>query len=709
MADMDARARLEARRKMKELTEKARSADARERIEARRELRAMDPSAAPLDEAGELRMEGVEPNVPKAVPPTDTGVDNYDVRSALSRGDTNEEKIANVESITGKGTVSIDEKTGRFVLSPEGRKAIGDESNEPVFIDASGIEKQDFLGDLRGSIAPIVGGVAGAVATKGTSLLPSAAASGAGSGFGKAIDELVELFGGEQKQSLGEVASDVGSEAAMGATGEVGARAVGWVGRKALGPNAEKLREGAPAILRDAEDIGITVRAPNLVNGMVNNIMRKLQGVTDSIFGDINAFKNSISINEEVGRLRASFNRQIDSAADISELARSDILEGRQALREKYNAKFGLVDKIIGDAAVVDTSAIRETAVRLFDNLPTKTVKKTMKDGTVMEETVPIIERPELVDALANLSELQTVGQLQNLRQILKEEIEYGKLNYTVNEREVGELLKSIDTAFDDTEKYLAERANGGGRGANIAAVYKQALEQFRDARKGYKEDIKIYDDALIKQIAKDPSTTITPYKLMNLLEQPGNEAAVEKVIKAVTPDTRERIATVAMNDVLDKVIRLTGDAITDKGGAGGVFDGTAILKELNRLGANKPGGGVITSLVGEQAVGELKRLGTSIQAATRQKGDKAGALVAAAIAVRPFDNLGKIAKLAVIGKLFRSPQGVRWLTEGYANPDSKAGQFALEALSTFVKYESQIAAREDRAEPKEGESTDGN
>ena len=686
------RERLEQKKKAAELAKKAKGGNPRERMEALRAIRAQDPDAEPLTKQQELRADGVK--APEPAKPSEEGVQNFKIRSELSKGDTNEEKIANVEAITGKGTVSIDE-SGRFVLSEEGRKAAGDDGKGPVFIDGDSTDIQDFTSDFRGDVGAVAAGTAAAIATKGASLVPAIAASGFGSGVGKLVDELAEYLSGDQKQSAGEVAADVAGETALGAGGEIVGRSVNAIGRHALGPNAGKLREGASEIIKDAADIGITVRAPNLVNGALNNIMRKLQGVTDAIFGDTNAFKNSIAINKEIGRLKNRFNAHIDSATDIAEAARDDIIEARGMVREKYNAKFGFVDQIIGNRAIVNTGAIREKAVELFDNLPTKTVKKINKNGTTYEEIAPIIERPELVDALTQLSDLQSVGQLQNLRQILKEEIEFGNLNKTVNEREVSILLESIDTAFEETETFLK---NGSSRDATFG----KALEQLREAREGYAKDIKIFDNALIQKVAKDPDTVANPYKLVQMMSSPGNEAATRKIMAAVKPETRNRIQQIAMDNILEKVVRLSADSVIDKQGFGGVFDGTALLNEIVRLGGNNADGGVIRALIGDRSVGELRRLGTSIQAATRQKGDKSGALVAASIAVRPFENLGRLAKLAVIGKIFKSDAGIRWLTVGYRDPESEAGKIALEALSQLVTLESQNVVRDDRTEAVE-------
>ena len=138
--------------------------------------------------------------------------------------ETKEEEDAILRKFDLEDSDFLRDKRGRLALTPTGAAKFGQQTEKNILIDEEGFSRYDFS-DLSGIAPELIGGVGGAIL--GTFLLPglgtvfgSAVGAGAGAGTGQAIEELGETFAGVQKQTLGEVAEDVGKEVAIGFIGD---------------------------------------------------------------------------------------------------------------------------------------------------------------------------------------------------------------------------------------------------------------------------------------------------------------------------------------------------------------------------------------------------------------------------------------------------------------------------------------------------------
>ena len=172
-------------------------------------------------EAGEKPNEvNQEPIDPKLQFDVETGIKSNALRSALGVAETKEEEEAILRKFDLEDSDFLRDKRGRLALTPTGAAKFGQETDKNVLIDEEGFSRYDFS-DLSGVAPELIGGVGGAIL--GSVLLPglgtvlgSAVGAGAGAGTGQAIEELGETLAGVQKQTLGEVAEDVGKEVAIG-------------------------------------------------------------------------------------------------------------------------------------------------------------------------------------------------------------------------------------------------------------------------------------------------------------------------------------------------------------------------------------------------------------------------------------------------------------------------------------------------------------
>jgi len=168
-------------------------------------------------------------DVPQANFDTESGIQNFGLRSALSVAENNAEE----EAILAKQGFSTADYTrdnrGRLALTPSGARKVGVETDKNVLIDEEGFSRND-LSDLVGILPELGGGILGAVkgATVGTGFAPGigtllGGAIGAfiGGGSGSLAEEAIEGLAGVSKQTAGDIAQDAAIEGGIAAAGEL--------------------------------------------------------------------------------------------------------------------------------------------------------------------------------------------------------------------------------------------------------------------------------------------------------------------------------------------------------------------------------------------------------------------------------------------------------------------------------------------------------
>ena len=259
----------------------------------------------------------------------ESGVPDFSARfgNALASGNPDEVK-AEFDGIFGKGNWGVSEFSGQPFVTPDGLKAVGIEpkDNRKVLLDGTSFTGYDLVdiipeavvgaGALAAELIPIPGtGVVGATATRG--LLSAISGRGliarsARVGFGDAAANVglegVQKLRGTQRESLGEVLQDAGTEGLIVGLGSIvlGApfAAVGSVGNRvkaaskdippsAQGNNLPKIQEMLDAQKRVAEQVGekdamlLSLRTLIGEDGLIaGNILTKIEGVGTKQLGD---------------------------------------------------------------------------------------------------------------------------------------------------------------------------------------------------------------------------------------------------------------------------------------------------------------------------------------------------------------------------------------------------------------------------------------
>lgn len=176
------------------------------------------------------------------------------LRMKLSFMETPEEKENFLRQQVGTDGYTKDSK-GRLALTPRGQAAIGQEPIEKnVIIDEEGFTLRD-LADVTGFVpetaGSIIGGIIGAPTLVGGFL-----GAGAGAAVGQSVEEGIEQMLGLQKQSLGEVATDVAIEAAIAGAGDVAGNLIFRAGKKALGLGGKAVNAGARVMGQQQREVG---------------------------------------------------------------------------------------------------------------------------------------------------------------------------------------------------------------------------------------------------------------------------------------------------------------------------------------------------------------------------------------------------------------------------------------------------------------------
>ena len=135
------------------------------------------------------------------------------LRAKISFGETPEEKELILKKIVGDEGYTKDSQ-GRLALTEAGQISQGMKPvGKNLIIEEEGFSLRD-VSDLAGiapeSIGAVIGGIIGA-----PTLVGGALGAGVGAGLGQSAEESIESLLGIQKQSLGEVAKDVATEAAL--------------------------------------------------------------------------------------------------------------------------------------------------------------------------------------------------------------------------------------------------------------------------------------------------------------------------------------------------------------------------------------------------------------------------------------------------------------------------------------------------------------
>ena len=249
---------------------------------------------------------------------TNTGIKSASLRAALSAAENNAEEDAILAKFDiGEGEFLRD-KRGRLALTPEGASKFGQETDKNILIDEDGFSRYD-LADLAGIAPELIGGIGGAIAGQIAIPIPilgAAIGAGLGAGTGQGVEEIIEAGAGVSRQSAGEIAKDIGTEAAIGFVGD---GLFGRIGKKSLTAGkeltAEELEIAGKSIEMDILPSLSAIRAPSVI--------ARTQAIGEKIFKTSDRLKKN---NDVMAQKIADF--KLQAGSNTADEAGDALLQG---------------------------------------------------------------------------------------------------------------------------------------------------------------------------------------------------------------------------------------------------------------------------------------------------------------------------------------------------------------------------------------------
>lgn len=619
---------------------------------------------------GDLRNQllEIDPNV------STEGIPDFGFRAKLSRMDTPQEREKSLTDKLGKEGWGLD-TFGHYMVKPEGLKRLGlPPSDKPVRIDEPSLTRYDFA-DLSGEAPALGGALTGAAllaATGGAAWPVAVPLMGLATAAGKATGELIEEQRGENLQTFPQVAADVGIEGLFGAAGEGAMRGLLMpFGRKVMAPQAHRMTPEGRALTKEAQEIGAQ---PTITQITRAPLLGRIQSMVDLIFGgNPAAVKNAAALNAEIKRIRTSVFSGKLSSSQVGAAVKADIGTARKALGRWAETISDGIDKLTGGLAVVPTRQLREAAGEVLDLLPKH--KQTGKALFTAPET-----SASLGNIISGLDDFVTVGEMTRITGRLWNAVDDATIIPGVSSHDARQLWRAARKTFDDAGDFAGTtrtpRVTVEGRPytetqynvRQSLANKPEVVEAIKTFKTQYASKIKEFGSALVKRIMRDPkfAGALEPEQVVSGMFRKGLHTPLARVMKLLSPETKNKVRAIAMDDVLASISARTDDPLIS------VFTGKNFLNALDGYGH-----ATLKAIFGATKASELFRLGRVTSLVTgRMK--LSGGIVAANIALHPIRNLGKLVQLRILSKFMNSKTGIKWLTEGIRAPRTRAGISAL-------------------------------
>ena len=372
---------------------------------------------------------------------TNTGIKSASLRAALSAAENNDEEAAILAKFDIGEDLYVRDKRGRLALTPEGAAKFGQETDKNILIDEDGFSRYD-LADLAGIAPELIGGIGGAIAGQIAIPIPilgAAIGAGVGAGAGQGVEEIVEAGAGVSKQSAGDIAKDIATEAAIGFVGD---GLFGLLG-KAFGVGKKSLQAGKELTAEELETAGKSIEMgilPTLSAIRAPSVIARAQGIGEKIFKTSDRLKkNGEIMAQKINdfKLQAGSNTA-DEAGDAllqglkeqnSSLIKAEE-EARKAVLKQFEDTANSFGAALNRNASIDDEAFELLAEAQtgFNGLMTqnfKAVDKLMESTIGAKGFIPIKEFDAKVNQLLkdyaganDISSKVIIGALEGMRKV---------------------------------------------------------------------------------------------------------------------------------------------------------------------------------------------------------------------------------------------------------------------------------------------------
>jgi hypothetical protein len=561
----------------------------------------------------------------------ETGADSG-LRAKISFGETAEEQELILANEVGRDGYTKD-SFGRLALTPEGQRKRGMEpTSGNLVIEDEGFSLGD-LADLTGILPETVGSVAGAIVGLPGGLIGSSLGAAAGAAAGQSIEEGIETLLGVQKQTLGEVAGDVATEAAIAGTlefvtlgtfnairgglnmgkgalskpleqatiegSERGARLIG----EGAAPSLERL--GAPATLAYGQKLaeGATKDTTRVIKN-TNFALTKVDELKDLLgrvevdeagaaFADVASrrFKELKQVQKEASTasmkaVKDSINvveRSLDEGFDINDSTLQAITGSFQNFSRASGNQFRIMDEMLSKLQFEDAAGV------VKDGAKARIIDTNILEGAVkdLEEVVgsrSVLPQP-VQQAMRGIEELSTKNaskasfeQIANQRKLVNDALFDNELGSATAEQ-----LFKLRDAFDSTLEAVNLKSIPGlarGQKKQLAAIAEQRELAFNT----YREGLKVFDDLQkfgvirnIKQASKDPRFNVDQF--FKKVIRPNSPERLKAVFAAVEQPNvvRSQLARAYLDDAMQ---RTSIDLMSPNS-----FNGMRFMAQIDSLG----------------------------------------------------------------------------------------------------------------------------
>ena len=253
-----------------------------------------------------------------------TGIKSASLRAALSAAENNAEEDAILAKFDISEGEFLRDKRGRLALTPEGASKLGQTVEKNTLIDEDGFSRYD-LADLAGIAPELIGSIGGAIAGQIAIPIPilgAAIGAGVGAGTGQGVEEIIEAGAGVSKQSAGEIAKDIGTEATIGFVGD---GLFGLLG-KAFSVGKKSMTAGKELTAEELDIAGKSIGMgilPSLSAIRAPSVIARTQAIGEKIFKTSDRLKKN---NDVMGQKIDAFRNA--SGANTADEAGEALLRG---------------------------------------------------------------------------------------------------------------------------------------------------------------------------------------------------------------------------------------------------------------------------------------------------------------------------------------------------------------------------------------------
>lgn len=592
------------------------------------------------------------------------GVPAFALRAEMSRMDTPEEIEAILSQRVGPQGYTTS-KYGDYALTPEGMAAMDlppDETGLPTVIDRPAMMGPELgdIADIRGDIPGIFGSVAGGLAASGAGIPAAMAAAGLGGMLGKGIDEYADTVYGQNLQGPAEISQDLAEEAALGAVGEgVGRTVFDPIGRYLSAPHASRITPKAARMAREAAEADIPIKSTSITRAPLLSITDQ---VANRVWKDDKILEGGrLGLKREADRLRQSFGSNVPKE-QLGTLIESDIRNSRKQLGLEARKWYGEVDDLVikhtgnESAEVVPTSRLKEVAAQIQDDFV-----KTPEGEALFTSGEPGNAITSVIQDIGKLGDTVSLQDAATMRTTFSRLIDHYNITPGLSDRYGAMLSQAANKSIDDA--------------ADTGMLPKEVVTKLRDAQSKYREGIQKFDNATIKRITKDKALmgSMTPSMVVDFAVRAKDPTVVRRLKGVMDADTWSGVQEQTMEDILGKLASRPSDPLEEA-----IFDGRKLLTELDRIGMP-----TLREVFGAERAEDLFRLGRVAQGVEYKAHARGGELAAAAMAIRPLNNLGRILGLKAFSKYLSSGTGLKHFTTGLDIPKTRRGAAALNRLTT--------------------------